>query len=131
LLSLNLEKILQFLTKNSTATDLHIYENKYISSIHITKFWGLVIDNNLSWHSHIEQMIPKLNKAANVIRSLKPLLSLQSVIMVYFMTVHSIIAYGIIFWGISTHSKIIFNIQKRIIRTIMNAGNNDTCRNLF
>jgi hypothetical protein len=76
-------------------------------------------------------MIPKLNKAAYVIRSLKPLLSLQSIRMVYFMTVHSIIAYGIIFWGISTHSKIIFKIQKRIIRTIMNVGNNDSCRNLF
>ena len=51
--------------------------------------------------------------------------------MVYFSTVHSIISYGIIFWGVSTHSKIIFKIQKRIIRIITNSGNKDSCRNVF
>jgi len=46
LLLLNLEKtcFLQFLTKNANATDLNIsYENKQISSIHSTKFLGLII----------------------------------------------------------------------------------------
>jgi hypothetical protein len=70
---------------------------------------------NLSWHCHIDQMIPKLNEASYIIRSLKPL-SFESLKMVYFSTVHSIISYGIIFWDISTHSKIIFKLQKRIIR---------------
>jgi len=58
-------------------------------------------------------MIAKLNKASYVIRSLKPLLSFKSLKMVYFSTVHSIILYGIIFWGTSSHSKIIFKIQKK------------------
>jgi len=39
---------LQVLTKNTNATDLHIYKNRQISSIHSTKFFELVIDNNLS-----------------------------------------------------------------------------------
>jgi len=67
LLLLNLEKayFLQFLTKNTNETVLHIsYDNRQISSIHSTKFLGLVIDNNLSWLCHIDQMIPKLNKAS-------------------------------------------------------------------
>jgi len=76
-------------------------------------------------------MIPKLNKASYIIRSLKPLLSFESLKMVYFSTVHSIISYGIIFWDISTHSKIIFKIQKRIIRIITNSDNKDSCRDLF
>ena len=49
LLLLNLEKVcfLHFLTKNTNTTDLHIsYENRQVSSIHSTKFLGLVIDNN-------------------------------------------------------------------------------------
>jgi len=58
-------------------------------------------------------MIPKLNKASYIIRFLKPLLSFESLKLVYFSTVHSIISYGIIFWGTSTHSKIIFKIQKK------------------
>jgi hypothetical protein len=40
-------------------------------------------------------------------------------------------SYGIIFWGNSTHSTQIFNIQKRIIRVIMKVGNKDTCRPFF
>jgi len=114
LLLLNQEKtyFLQFLTIITNATDLHIpYDNKQISSIHSTKFLGLVIDNNLSLHCHIDQMIPKLNETSHVIRSLKPLLSFETLNMVYFSIVHSIISYGIIFWGVSTHSKIIFKIQ--------------------
>jgi len=85
----------------TSATDLHIsYENRQISSIYSTKFLGLVIDNNLSWNYHIDQMIPKLNKAAYVIRFLKPFLSFESLKMVDFSAVHSFISYGIIFWGI-------------------------------
>jgi len=60
-----------------------------------------VIDDNLSWHCHIDQMIPKLNKASYVIRVLKPLLSLEALKMVYFLTVHSIISYDNILGFIS------------------------------
>ena len=51
--------------------------------------------------------------------------------MVSFSTVHSIISYGIIFRGISTHSKIKFKTQKRIIRIITNSDNKASCRDLF
>jgi hypothetical protein len=74
-------------------------------------------------------MIPKLNKASyvRVIRVLKPLLSLEALKMVYFSTVQSIISYGIIFWGLSAYSKIIFKAKKRIVRIIMNSDNRDSC----
>jgi hypothetical protein len=51
--------------------------------------------------------------------------------MVYFSIFHSIMSYGIMFWGISTDSKIILKIQKRLIRIITNSGNRDSCRDLF
>jgi hypothetical protein len=94
-LLLNLEKktyFMQFLTKNPRATDLHIfYENRQISSIHSTKFLGLETDDNLSWHCHIDQKIPKHNKVTYVIRILKLLLHFETLKMVYFSTFHSII----------------------------------------
>jgi hypothetical protein len=40
-------------------------------------------------------------------------------------------AYGIIFWGNSTHSSKIFKINKRAIRIIMGRRSRDACRNLF
>jgi hypothetical protein len=42
-----------------------------------------------------------------------------------------IMSYGIIFWGNSSHSSIIFKIQKRVIRTIMGCGYRESCRKLF
>jgi hypothetical protein len=68
-----------------------------------------------------------VNNASYEIRSLKPLVSVEALKMVYFSTVQSIITYGIIFWGISTHSKIIFKIQKRTVRIIMDSDNKDSC----
>jgi len=86
---------LQFLTKNTNATDLHIsYENRQIFSIHTTEFLGLVIDN-LSWHCHIDQMIPKLHKASYIIRSLKPLLSFESLKM-FFISQQCIQSYSMV-----------------------------------
>jgi hypothetical protein len=76
-------------------------------------------------------MISELNKLTYVIGYLKPLLLFETLKMVYFSTFHSIISYGIIFWGSSTKSDIIFGTQKGIIRIITNSGNMDSCCNLL
>ena len=49
----------------------------------------------------------------------------------YFSYVHSIMSYGIIFWGNSPHSGEIFKTQKRTIRIIMNSSKNASCQQLF
>ena len=38
---------------------------------------------------------------------------------------------GIIFWGISSHSSIIFRIKKKSIGIMEGCGNRVSCRNLF
>ena len=62
---------------------------------------------------------------------MKSFLSFTTLMKLYFSTVHSVISYGIIFWGISSYSKIVFKIQKRIIRIITNSKNKASCRELF
>jgi len=44
---------------------------------------------------------------------------------------HSVMSYGLIFLGISTKSKCVFKLQKRAIRIIMGARNNDSCTEFF
>jgi hypothetical protein len=51
--------------------------------------------------------------------------------MIYFSSVYSIISYGIFFRGNSSYSNNIFKLQKRVIRIMMNAGNGQSCRELF
>jgi len=50
---------------------------------------------------------------------------------VYFSHFHSVMSYGVIFWGNSHLSNNIFKIQKRIIRIITNKGKRDSCQNLY
>ena len=51
--------------------------------------------------------------------------------MIYFSSVRTIISYGIIFWGNSSYSNIIFKLQKRVIRIMMKARNRESCHELF
>jgi hypothetical protein len=66
-----------------------------------------------------------------VIRSVKPFLSQESLKMVYYSYFHSIITYGLIFWGNSYYSNTIFRLQKRTIRIIVGIRDRDSCTEHF
>ena len=85
----------------------------------------------LSWKDHIADLTSKLNKACYAIRTIKPFMTFNVLRTVYFFYFHSVMSYGIIFWGNSHLSTNIFKIQKRIIRIITNKGKRDSCRQLF
>ena len=105
-------------------------KNSINSNINRTKFLGLTIDDSLSWKDHIAAIMSKLNKTCYAIRSVKPFLSREILRMVYFSYVHSVLSYGIIFWG-NSHLCIInnvFKVQKRILRIISNSVSRDPCQ---
>jgi len=134
LLSLNLDKthFIHFVTKNSSSVDFNImHGNKKITNIYNTKFLGLTLDNTLSWRTHIDTIIPKLSSAIFALSVVKPFLSLDSLKMVYYSYFHSPRTYGLVFWGNSHHSNIIFRLQKRIIRIIVWIRGRDSCREHF
>jgi hypothetical protein len=58
-------------------------------------------------------------------------MSLEAIRLIYFYYFHSVLSYGIIFWGNTVHSKFVFKIQKRTIRVITNSGIRDFSRDLF
>ena len=133
-LVINYEKtyFLQFKTKNSKNLNVQVsYLNNLIPSISNISFLGLKIENSLTWESHIDAVIDKLNRSCFAIRSVKSFLPLETLKMMYFSYVHSIITYGLIFWGNSPHSIKVFRMQKRIIRIITNTTKRTSCRNLF
>jgi hypothetical protein len=92
---------------------------------------GLIIDSTLTWKDHVNQLAIKLSLVGYAIRTLSLFMSQESLRMIYYDYVHSIMSYGIIIYGSSTHSNIIFKIQKRLLRIIMKARNNDSCHLLF
>jgi len=115
LLSLNLDKThyMQFVNKKSSPIDLNIrHGNKKIANTCTTKFLGLTLKNTLSWKTHIDTIVPKLSSATFAIRIVKPFLSQDTLKMIYYSYFHSIMTYGIIFWGNSHYSNTIFRLQK-------------------
>jgi len=62
---------------------------------------------------------------------IQAIMSLETLRMVYFAYIHSIISYGIIFGGNQPYSDKIFKIQKRVIRIITSSRMRDSCRELF
>jgi hypothetical protein len=134
LLSLNLEKTqyVQFMTKNTHINKIFIsYNNTFILNTSNAKFLGLVIANSLSWKDHITQLIPKLSKACYVLRSIRPFTSQDALKTVYHSCLHSLISYGIIFWGNSSYSQHIFLLQKKAVTIITGSRPRDSCRELF
>jgi hypothetical protein len=105
---------LQFQTKNSKMLDIQVcYRNNQISSNTNVSFLGLKIDYFLTWKDYIDVLIDKLNRSCFAIRSVKFILSLETLKMVYYSYVHSILNYGIIFCGNSSHKVKVFSIQKK------------------
>lgn len=134
LLTLNCDKthFLQFFLKKHREIEIQITSrNSLITNVNCSKFLGINIDSSLSWKNHITMLALRLNKACFAIRAIKPFVSLDSIKMIYYSYVHSILKYGIIFWGNAPSSINIFKIQKRIIRVMSGSGKFVSCRDLF
>jgi hypothetical protein len=81
-------------------------------------FVGPFINNNLSWKPHIEYIRAKLSSACYAMISIKPYVTINTLKMIYYSYFHSIMTYGLLFWGNSPDSITIFRLQKRIIRIV-------------
>jgi hypothetical protein len=121
---LNIDKtnIMKFVTNNSPKCSLTIgYKDIYIEEKLNSKFLGLHPDNHLNWKGHIDQMIPKLSAACYAVRSMFHISNLNTLKSIYFAYFHSIVQYGIIFWGNSSNTRKVFTLQKKIIRILFGA----------
>jgi hypothetical protein len=107
------------------------YVDKTIEEVETTKFLGLQVDSNLNWKTHIQYITPKLSSAYFAMRTITSLMKTENLKLVYFAYFHSIMSYGIIFWGNSTDCKKVFCIQEKIIRIMAGTKRRASCRELF
>ena len=76
-------------------------------------------------------MIPKLSAACQAIRSMVHTGNINKVKSIYYIYPHSVIKYGIIFWGSSSNSGKIFTLQMKIVRIMASAQPRTSCKSLF
>jgi hypothetical protein len=79
----------------------------------------------------MDQLVPKLSGACYAIRSMLHISNTYTLRSVYFAYFHSIMKYGIIFWGNSSDSKKAFTLQKKTVRLMMRVKCCNYYRDLF
>ena len=90
-------------------------DRRCITKASETKFLGLLIDDTLSWKQHIDQVVSKMCFSWHAIWNIKSLGSPDTLRIIYFACIHSILKYGIIFWGNSSYSNKVFILQKKLL----------------
>jgi hypothetical protein len=114
---------IHFKMRNTHSLDTKFeYNNRIIACISYTKFHGITIENMLYWKSHRDQLLPKFSAACYAIRVLKPLMIQEILVMIYYTYFHSIMNYGVIFWGNSPYSINICRLQKRQLELLQILG---------
>lgn len=116
--------------RNRHEIDITLQGNR-IQTVNSVKFLGVYLDSELNWRQHITQLRSKLAKNIYLLRNLSRLSSIETVITAYYGCVYSVLKYGVMFWGYSTDSVIIFRLQKRCLRAMFNLRKTTSCSDYF
>jgi hypothetical protein len=74
------------------------------------KFLRMEIDKFMK--AHVEQILPTLGNACFAIRNMQSCNNIETLRMIYLAYFHSIMKYGIIFWGNPAEAKKVFLLHK-------------------
>ena len=94
-----------------------------LNQVHVVKFLGIFLDENLSWKSHISYICKKISKSAGIIFRSRFYLSTKTNFLLYYSLVYPYLTYCNLTWSPTyvTNLNRIFVIQKRIVSAITNA----------
>ena len=96
-----------------------------------TTFFGIIIDSQLNWKSHIAELTSKISSFKYALRTISELVSQEAAMSSYYAYVFSRIKYGIQMWGNSTEAHRVFKLQKSCLRCIFHLRRRDSCREIY
>ena len=99
-LNINKTKFIVFTSnkKKKIKTDKSVCVNditRTIEKVQGISFLGLLIDENLSWKSHMLTLLNKLRSSFGVISKLKYCLNVENLVQIYHSLIESYLRYGI------------------------------------
>ena len=91
------------------------------------KYLGMILDKNLSFKNHIDQIIIKISKTVGMIAKLRHFLPHKTLIQIYNSLIGPYLSYAIAVWGCADkcHINKILILQKRALRFIYFAKQRD------
>ena len=122
-LSLNTQKtkLMLFHRKQKHLDEINVVINgieiEHVSSFN---FLGIMLDENLSWKSHIEMVGNKISKVTGILYRLKNVFPENVLFVLYNSLIVSYMNYGLLLWGIHFHKLEL--LQKKVLRLITNSN---------
>ena len=94
-----------------------------LNRVSSTKFWGVIIDENLTWKNHIDAISKTISRNIGMLTKLKHFVPENILYSLYCTLILPYINYGVLIWGntCKTYLDKIFKLQKWAIRTISNS----------
>ena len=84
------------------------------------KFLGVLLDENLSWKYHLNELSKKLARTCGMFFKVRHFLPINVLICLYNSLFSPFLQYGILVWGLTyeTYINPVFLLQKRVVRAI-------------
>lgn len=126
-LSLNLDKtkFMIFRPRQKVQqVDFKVFiNNKEINQVKEIVFLGIVLDEHLSWKSHISYVSCKISKSVGIIRKSSFYLLKSSLLTLYYSMVYPYLQYCNIVWAATYSSNLsrLVILQKRVVRILNNS----------
>ena len=109
--------------------------NRYVSleMKNYVKYLGILIDKNLSWKIHIDNVATKLIKTVGLIAKLRHFVPQHTLLNIYRALILPYLSHGLIVWGHAskTHLTKILLLQKKVLRFKFFANRNVNAIPLF
>ena len=106
--------------KKITETVKITFGRKHISRSDSVKFLGVLLDETLSWRSHLVELSRKLARSVGIFYKLRHFVPLETLKSVYYALFYPFLSYGITVWG-ATHGQylsLVLVSQKRVVRAM-------------
>ena len=120
-LSLNISKtnfvIFQPINKPKVQVTILI-DKEAIEEEQYVKYLGILIDSQLTFKFHIEELNKKVSRAIGVLYKLRPYVNSKILTNVYYAFIYPFLLYGIVVWGNSNKTLLnpIHILQKKFVR---------------
>ena len=76
-----------------------IMQQNTIDRVNSTKFLGLIIDDKLKWHDHIQHVKHKIARSVGILYKIRHYLNKETLLNMYYTFVFPYLIYGVEIWG--------------------------------
>ena len=109
------------------------YGRKKIQCENCVKFLGVLLDADLSWKYHINELLKKLSRTLGLFCKIRYYVPLEILKQLYYSLFYSFVSYGITVWGLTYKSLVqkLIVIQKKIVRVMTSNKMNGYTSSIF